>query len=94
MVQRMDGILGERVVFPKEGKAYTVRPLRSVAQLAILRERSKVRGRVDDGLLMIRTVEMGVVEPRMSEADVLALMKDAPDVAAALAVRIIELTTG
>ena len=94
MVQYMDGLLGERVTFPQEKLAFTVRPLRSAAQLAVLQERSKRKGRIEEGLLMIRTLEMGVVDPRMDEDAVTKLMADAPNVAAALAIRIIELTTG
>lgn len=87
----MDSVLIE---FPAEKRSFRVRPFRTPAALAILRERSKRGGRIDQDLLMVRTLEMAVVEPRLSYEDVLALMKELPDVAASLAVRIIELTTG
>ena len=84
----------ERVVFPTEGLEYIVKGLTNVGQLAIIRERSKCKGRVDEGLLMIRSLEAGVIEPRMTEQSVTDLMKAHPEVALQLAVRIAKLTTG
>jgi hypothetical protein len=76
------------------GKTYTLRSLNTPGQLAALRERSKRLGRIDETVLMARTVEMGVVEPRLRLDDVMQLMEAEPDTVAQLAVRIIELTTG
>jgi hypothetical protein len=73
---------------------YTLRSLNTPGQLAALQERSKRLGRVDETVLMARTVEMGVVEPRLRLDDVMRLMETEPDTVAQLAVRIIELTTG
>lgn len=84
----------ERVYFADGQAAFVVQPLTSIRQLAVLRERSKRNGNVDKGLLMVRVLEMGVLEPPLDEADVLLLMKDYPDRAALLAIRIVELTTG
>lgn len=84
----------ERVSFPAEGLEFVVRPLRSVQQLAVLGERSKVKGRIDEARLMVSTLVMGISEPKQTEADVLKLMKEHPEATARLAVRIIELTTG
>lgn len=84
----------ERVVFPAEGLEYVVQGLANVRLLAAVREGAKNKGRVDKGLLMIRTLQAGVVEPHLREPDVTALMKDHPGVALQLAVRIAKLTTG
>jgi hypothetical protein len=89
----MDRIL-EKLVFPAENLTYTVRGLRPVPEGAILRERSKVGGKVDSRLLMIRTLEMGVVEPRLDSKAARALVREYPEVALRLAVYISELTTG
>jgi hypothetical protein len=84
----------EKLVFPAQGLTYTVRGLRPVPEGAILRERSKIGGKVDSRLLMIRTLEMGVTEPRLDKKAAQALIKEQPEIALHLAVRIAELTTG
>lgn len=88
----MVSVLTERMVFPTEELTYTVQGFTRIDQLAFLRERSKYKGQIDKGLLMIRTLEAGVVEPRLSEADVTTLMRDHPEVALHLAVRIASLS--
>jgi len=89
----MVGILKqERLVFARENLTFTVQALATTRQIAILRESSKVRGRVDSRLLMLRTLEMGIVDPPGTNAE--TLITDYPEVALLLAVRIADLTTG
>lgn len=90
----MERVLTERLVFPTEGLEYVVRGLTNVGQLAMVRERSKLKGRVDERLLMLRSLEAGVIEPRLKEKDVSDLIKAHPEIALHLAVRITKLTTG
>jgi hypothetical protein len=84
----------EKLVFPAQNLSYTVRGLHPVPEGAILRERSKIGGKVDPHLLMIRTLELGVTEPRLDENAAQALVKEQPEIALHLAVRIAKLTTG
>lgn len=86
-------LTSERLVFPVEGLEYVIAAL-PIPRLAVVRQRSMRKGRIDEGLLMIRTLEAGIVEPRLTERDVTDLMKTHPEMALHLAVRIAELTTG
>lgn len=81
-------------MFPAAGLAYTVTGITNVRRLALVRERSRRNGRIDEGLLMIRSLEAGVIEPRLTEQEITALMASHPEVALHLAVRIAQLTTG
>lgn len=82
----------EKLAFPREGLTFTVQALPVAPHGALLRERSKVKGRIDKRLLMVRTLELGIVEPAGTNVD--TLMSEYPEVAMFLAVRIVELTTG
>lgn len=83
----------ERVVFPAEGKTYTVRGLNNVAELALLSELSRERGHLNRAALVMHTLERGVLEPNLEDGGALTLMQTYPEHAAELMIRIVALTT-
>lgn len=84
--------MSERVYFTDNQQAYTIKGLKSIQALAVLRERSKVNGVVDRRLMFAHTLELGISEPRLSFSDVLKLMDTHPQSAARLFERIVKLT--
>lgn len=86
--------MGERLVFPEAGLSFEVVGLTHTLQLAYISKRARRKGGLDKGLAMMRALEVGIVDPPMTEQTIIDLVREHPDVAAHLAIRIAELTTG